>query len=84
MIQGISLGGGILKYLGRHSLEIYLLHYCLVAVTRDYVITTDQIYAVPLFFFLGVLAVIICWLCCKIAEIMKRIPYVAFVLFGNR
>lgn len=77
-------GGGIFKYLGRNSLEIYLLHFCLVAVTRDYLIATDKIYAVPLFFLLGGLAVLICWLCCKIAELMKRVPYVAFVLFGNR
>ncbi len=75
---------GILAYFGRNSLEIYLIHYCLVAMTKDYVISTDHIYAIPLFFMLGGVAMIICCLCCKIADALKNIPYVSFVLFGSR
>ena len=75
---------GIFAYFGRHSLEIYLIHYCLVAVVKDYAISTDHLYAIPLFFMLGGVAMIICWLCCKIADALKNIPYVSFVLFGSR
>lgn len=75
---------GILACFGRHSLEIYLIHYCLVAIAKDYVISIDHIYAIPLFFMLGGVAMIICWLCCKISAVFKAIPYISIALFGNR
>lgn len=80
----LSDGRHFLDDLGRHSLEIYLIHYCLVAMVKDYVISTDHIYAIPLFFMLGGVAMIICWLCCKIADALENIPYVSFVLLGKR
>jgi fucose 4-O-acetylase-like acetyltransferase len=80
----LSDGRHFLDDLGRHSLEIYLIHYCLVAMVKDYVISTDHLYAIPLFFMLGGVAMIICWLCCKIADALENIPYVSFVLLGKR
>lgn len=76
-------GGGILAYFGRNSLEIYLIHFLLVDITRDWVIKTGRIFAIPLFFVLVGVAICICWLCCKIGEMLKRISYVAFILFGR-
>ena len=76
-------GGELLQYLGRNSLEIYLIHYSLVAITRDYLINTDGFYAVPLFFLLVAVAMIVCWICCKTAVLLKKIPYVPLVLFGR-
>ena len=80
----LSDGRHFLDDLGRHSLEIYLIHYCLVAMVKDFVILTEHIYPIPLFFMLGGVAIVICWLCCKIADALKNIPYVSFVLFGSR
>ncbi len=78
-----EVGGGILAYFGRNSLEIYLIHFLLAAITRDWVIETDRLFAIPLFFLLIGVAICICWLCCKISEVLKINSYLAFILFGK-
>lgn len=79
----LEVRGGILAYFGRNSLEIYLIHFLLVAITRDCVVETDRLFAIPLFFLLIAVAICICWLCCKISEVLKRNSYLAFILFGK-
>lgn len=74
----------LLRYIGRHSLEIYLLHYFFVWILRDVSISVVYIHAIPLYVAIFVISTLICMLCCKVADMMKKVPYVSFMLFGNR
>ena len=66
---------------GRHSLEIYLLHYSFTWIFRDIHVSVANIYAIPLYLMIFVISTFICLLCCYIADGMKKIPYVSFFLF---
>lgn len=69
---------------GKNSLEIYLLHYFFVWLCCDITIPVGNIRAVPLYIVVFLFSIIICYLCCATSHILKRIPYVAILLFGNR
>ena len=78
---------GICEFLcnvGRHSLEIYLLHYSFTWIFRDIHVSVASLYAIPLYLMIFVISTFICLLCCYIADGMKKIPYVSFLLFGGR
>ena len=70
-------------YIGRHSLEIYLLHLYLTWICRDVYISVAAIHAIPLNVIVFVVALLICLLSSYIADGMKKIPYVSFFLFGG-
>ena len=74
----------LLCYIGHHSLEIYLLHYFIVWILRDVSISVVYIHAIPLYMIIFVISTFICLLCCYVADMMKNIPYVSLLLFGNR
>lgn len=74
----------LLCYFGHHSLEIYLLHYFFVWILRDASISVVYIHAIPLYVIIFIISTLICLLCCKVADMMKKIPYVSFLLMGNR
>lgn len=76
--------GELLCNVGRHSLEIYLLHYSFTWIFRDMLISVANIYAIPLYLMIIVISTFICLLCCYIADGMKKIPYMSFLLFGGR
>ena len=69
---------------GKYSLEIYLLHYFFVWVCRGITIPVGNIHAIPLYVMVFLFSFIICYLCCATSHVLKRIPYVALLLFGNR
>lgn len=70
-------------YIGRHSLEIYLLHLYLTWICRDVYISVAAIHAIPLNVIVFVVALLICVLSSYIADGIKKIPYVSFLLFGG-
>lgn len=74
----------LLCNVGRHSLEIYLLHYSFTWIFRDMLVSVANIYAIPLYLMIFVISTFICLLCCYIADGMKKIPYMSFLLFGGR
>ena len=74
----------MLSFIGRHSLEIYLLHYFFVWILIDASISVVYIHAIPLYVIIFIISTLICLLCCKVADMMKKIPYVSFLLLGNR
>lgn len=73
----------LLCYIGRHSLEIYLLHFYFVWICRDTYISVAAIAAIPLYVIVFAVALPICVLSSYIADEMKKIPYVSFFLFGG-
>ena len=73
----------LLCFIGRHSLEIYLLHYYFAWICRDMHISVVAIHAIPLYVIVFAVALLICVLSSYIAEGMKKIPYVSFFLFGG-
>lgn len=74
----------LLRYIGHHSLEIYLLHYFFVWILRDVPISVAYVHAVPLYVIIFIISSFICLLCCYVADMMKKIPYVSFLLLGSR
>ena len=73
----------LLCFVGRHSLEIYLLHYYFAWICRDKYISVAAINAIPLYVIVFTVALLICVLSSYIADGMKKIPYVSFLLFGG-
>lgn len=74
----------LLRYIGRHSLEIYLLHYFFVWILRDVSISVVYVHAIPLYVIIFIISIFICLLCCCVADVMKKIPYVSLLLLGSR
>lgn len=81
---GSQTSSRLLSYIGCHSLEIYLLHYYLLWICKDCFISVAAIHAIPLYMIVFMVSLIISLLCCYMADLMKKIPYVSFFLFGNR
>ena len=73
----------LLCFVGCHSLEVYLLHYYLTWICRDVYISVTDIHAIPLYFIVFAFAFLICILCCYIADVLKKNPYISFMLFGT-
>ena len=73
----------LLCFIGRHSLEIYLLHYYFAWICKDMYISVASIHAIPLYVMVFAVALLICVLSSYIADGMKKIPYVSFFLFGG-
>ena len=73
----------LLSYLGKNSLEIYLVHYYLIWICKDCLLPVSDIHAIPLYVIVFVVSIAVCWLCCKIADILKQVPYMSMLLFGN-
>ena len=73
----------LLCFVGRRSLEIYLLHYYFTWICRDIHISVSAVHAIPLYVIVFAVALLICLLSSYIADGMKKIPYVSFVLFGD-
>lgn len=69
---------------GKNSLEIYLIHYYFVWVFRGFRLSVDNIHAIPLYIAVLGVAIFICCLCCLVASVLKKVPYLSFMLFGNR
>ena len=76
--------GSILCFFGRNSLEIYLIHYLLVWILSDVRISVDNIHSIPLYIVVLGISIIVCYLCCLIGYVLKRVPYLSLILFGNR
>ena len=66
----------LLCFIGRHSLEIYLLHYYFAWICKDMYISVASIHAIPLYVMVFAVALLICVLSSYIADGMKKIPYV--------
>lgn len=73
----------LLCFVGRHSLEIYLLHYYFTWICKDMCISVAGIYAIPLYIVVFAVAILICVLSSYLADGIKKIPYVSFFLFGG-
>lgn len=73
----------LLSFIGRNSLEIYLLHYYIVWVCKGFFFSVSSLYGIPLYLIVFVISFVVCLLCCYIAIVLKKIPYVSFLLFGN-
>ena len=73
----------LLCFIGRHSLEIYLLHYYFAWICKDMYISVASIHAIPLYVMVFAVALLICVLSSYIADGIKKIPYVSFFLFGG-
>ena len=73
----------LLCFIGRHSLEIYLLHYYFAWICRDIYISVAAINAIPLYVIVFTVALLICVLSSYMADGIKKIPYVSFLLFGG-
>ena len=73
----------LLCFIGRHSLEIYLLHYYFAWICKDMYISVASIHAIPLYIMVFAVALLICVLSSYIADGIKKIPYVSFFLFGG-
>ena len=73
----------LLCFIGRHSLEIYLLHYYFAWICKDMYISVASIHAIPLYVMVFAVALLICVLSSYIADGMKKIPYVSFFLYGG-
>ena len=73
----------LLCFIGRHSLEIYLLHYYFAWICKDMYISVASIHAIPLYVIVFAVALLICVLSSYIADGIKKIPYVSFLLFGG-
>ena len=84
-VSGVSRNkvSELLCYIGRHSLEIYLLHYYFAWICRDMHISVVAIHAIPLYVIVFSVALLICVLSSYIADGIKKIPYVSFLLFGG-
>lgn len=72
-----------LCFIGRHSLEIYLLHFYFVWLCKDMYISVAAIHAIPLYVMVFGVALLICVLSSYVADGMKKVPYVSFFLFGG-
>ena len=73
----------LLCFIGRHSLEIYLLHYYFAWICREIYISVAAINAIPLYFIVFTVALSICVLSSYISDGLKKIPYLSFFLFGG-
>lgn len=81
-IQGII--GRFLCFFGRNSLEIYLLHYVFISVCAGIHISISHVHAIPLYVMVLGVSICICFLCCGVGNVLKRIPYISMLLLGNR
>ena len=81
-IQGII--GRFLCFFGSNSLEIYLLHYVFISACAGIHISVSHVHAIPLYVMVLGVSICICFLCCGVGNVLKRIPYISMLLLGNR
>ena len=76
--------GRLLCFFGQNSLEIYLLHYAFVGVCAGIHLSVSHVHAIPLYVMVLGASICICFLCCGVGNVLKRIPYISILLLGNR
>lgn len=78
--------GSIFQYTGRHTLDIYLIHYFLIPVNLSRVVTVFQDYPMPIIhsFFVFLVALLIVAVCLLIGNIIRLSPFLAHWLFGAK
>ena len=74
----------LLCFFGQNSLEIYLLHYVFICVCAGVHISVSHVNAIPLYVMVLGASICICFLCCGVGNVLKRIPYISMLLLGNR
>lgn len=70
-------------FLGTHTLEIYVTHYSIVQICMAPWLFTGTINTIPLFMIILLLSVPICFLVVFITEVLKKIPGLSLVLYGQ-
>ncbi len=78
--------GRSLQYIGRRTLDIYLLHYFLLPTQLQYVTSIFQDYPMPVieFTFSLIIALIVIAFCLLISNIIRLSPMLAHWLFGAK
>lgn len=81
-----KLLGRILQYIGRHTLDIYLLHYFFIPRGLAQAVTVFKDYPMPVveFVYSLVIALIIIGFCLLISNVIRLSPTLAHILFGVR
>lgn len=81
-----KLLGRILQYIGRHTLDIYLLHSFFIPRGLAQAVTVFKDYPMPVveFVYSLVIALIIIGFCLLISNVIRLSPTLAHVLFGVR
>lgn len=81
-----KLLGRILQYIGRHTLDIYLLHSFFIPGGLAQAVTVFKDYPMPVveFVYSLVIALIIIGFCLLISNVIRLSPTLAHVLFGVR
>lgn len=78
--------GRSLQYIGRRTLDIYLLHYFLLPTQLQYVTSIFKDYPMPVieFTFSLIIALIVIAFCLLISNVIRLSPILAFWLFGTK
>ncbi|UKK65183.1 acyltransferase family protein [Prevotella communis] len=75
---------GLYNYLGTHTIEIYLTHFCVISICLKCCLDTSMINSIPLLLALYVISIPFALLTIKISDIIKAIPFLSLLLYGKK
>lgn len=73
----------LINYLGTHTLEIYLTHFCIINLASYKWIDTGLMNSIPFFLVLMIASIPICLIVIVISDILKAIPAMSVLLYGK-
>ena len=74
---------GFINYLGTHTLEIYVTHFCIIKVCVAPWINTNLINSFPLFLIIFLVSLPVGYLVIQVSNFLKIIPTLSLLLYGK-
>ena len=74
----------IINYLGTHTLELYVTQYCIIQICASPWLSVSTVNVIPLFVWLILLSVPISFIIIGISSILKCIPGMPLLLYGEK